>query len=612
MPLRILHVLSSTFYAGSVAYAVKIAGKQIEEGHQVILVSDKESLCDKLTCIALPVSDRSVIQRLKNIRFIKSIVKQYDINVVHAHSRAASWISFYALKGTKIPLVSTIHGRQVKKKSVKQMDVYGERVIAICPNLTNHLISEIQLDKKKVVCIPNGIDSEHLQGVARKRESETGNVISVIGRFNGPKGQLFAEIVANVFPTLLNDFPTLTIKLIGGEWDAFPEEGKQAFHSLNQKFKDRIQHLGFSRDIFQIIADSDLVVGAGRVALEGILMKIPVYAIGEACSHGILSSENIEEAIASNFGDILPYKSDIRVNTEKIKKEIKCFLNGQCSITDLTKWIESYQIESVLPGIMEVYRSAIMQKACPHPIPVLMYHKVPEYPINTKHRIFVTRKNFRKHLQFFKFRGLISITFDDYLAFSNGEIPIKEFPKKPFILTFDDGYKDNFENVLPLTQKYGFKGVMFLLGDFSVWANNWDEGEDLEAGRIMSQEEKKAFVDSGWEIGAHTLAHQDLTKLSFEKAQHEMFTSKSQLEEKLQTKVVSFAYPYGFYNDKIKELVKQSGFEFGISTDTGGMTIEEDRFAIFRVNMFPEDGWMQLYKKTSSWYRGYYKKKRGK
>jgi hypothetical protein len=59
-------------------------------------------------------------------------------------------------------------------------------------------------------------------------------------------------------------------------------------------------------------------------------------------------------------------------------------------------------------------------------------------------------------------------------------------------------------------------------------------------------------------------------------------------------------------------LVKDSGFTFGISTDTGGMTIEEDKYAIFRVNMFPEEDLLQLYKKTSPWYREYYKKKRGK
>jgi peptidoglycan/xylan/chitin deacetylase (PgdA/CDA1 family) len=279
---------------------------------------------------------------------------------------------------------------------------------------------------------------------------------------------------------------------------------------------------------------------------------------------------------------------------------------------DFSKYLNEYRIDSVVTKILNEYRYAIMHKAHPHFIPILMYHKVPDFPIETKHRIFVTKKKFEMHLKFFKFRRLTSITFKDYYAFSNGELPIKEFPKKPFILTFDDGYKDNYENALPLMQKYGFKGVLFLLGNFSVTGNFWDKGEDIETGKIMPLEQKKAFVDSGWEIGAHTLSHPDLNQLSLEKAFIEMMVSKRYIEKKLDTNVYSFAYPYGKYNDQIKLLTQKCDFKYGIATDTGGMTIEEDHFAIFRINMFPEENLIQLYKKTSKWYRKYYKKRRGK
>ncbi|HEY4784802.1 MAG TPA: polysaccharide deacetylase family protein, partial [Bacteroidales bacterium] len=227
-------------------------------------------------------------------------------------------------------------------------------------------------------------------------------------------------------------------------------------------------------------------------------------------------------------------------------------------------------------------------------------------------RIFVTRRNLEKHFRFFKLRGLTSITFKDYLEFASGNKPVSQFPRKPFILTFDDGYRDNFVNMLPLAQKYGLKGVLFLLGDFSVTANFWDAGEDKETNKLMTLEQKKAFVEAGWEIGAHTLSHPDLTKLSQEESNYEIATSKIRVEENLQSHVVSFAYPFGFYNDEIKDLVRNTGFEFGIATDTGGMTIEEDRFAVFRINIFPEENIFQLYKKTSTWYRAYYRRKRGK
>ena len=78
MAFRILHVLSSNFFAGSVAYAVKIAEKQVDEGHQVIMVTDMDNLCDKFTCISLPVSNRSVIQRIRNVLFLKKITLAFE------------------------------------------------------------------------------------------------------------------------------------------------------------------------------------------------------------------------------------------------------------------------------------------------------------------------------------------------------------------------------------------------------------------------------------------------------------------------------------------------------------------------------------------------------
>jgi hypothetical protein len=85
------------------------------------------------------------------------------------------------------------------------------------------------------------------------------------------------------------------------------------------------------------------------------------------------------------------------------------------------------------------------------------------------------------------------------------------------------------------------------------------------------------------------------------------------LEKSFPIKFISFAYPYGKTNEKIKAMVKENGFKFGITTNSGGKdTIEDDRFEIFRVNIYPEDGLFQFHKKISSWYRAYYKRKRGK
>ena len=107
-----------------------------------------------------------------------------------------------------------------------------------------------------------------------------------------------------------------------------------------------------------------------------------------------------------------------------------------------------------------------------------MYHKIPDAPLATKHQIYVTKDNFEKHLAYFKKRRLTPITFLDYLKYASGERPLADFPARPLILTFDDGYLDNYTNLLPLMQQYGYRGVLYLLGDFDVRYNQWDLAAD--------------------------------------------------------------------------------------------------------------------------------------
>ena len=120
------------------------------------------------------------------------------------------------------------------------------------------------------------------------------------------------------------------------------------------------------------------------------------------------------------------------------------------------------------------------------------------------------------------------------------------------------------------------------------------------------------MLDWGVEFGAHSMNHKNLTELSEEAVFEEIYVSKQVLEKELQTKVISFAYPYGKYNDDVKALVKRSQIPYSVVIDSGGMTIEDDPLAIFRAYIFPEDGFVSYYKKTSNWYRSYFKRKRGR
>jgi peptidoglycan/xylan/chitin deacetylase (PgdA/CDA1 family) len=480
-------------------------------------------------------------------------------------------------------------------------------------------VAEVKMAAAKIVQIPNGVAfaaEESSVGAVPVHKPDSPVRLSFIGRFNGGKGERAAALLEQVFPVLLRAFPHLRVALIGGELEQLPTAGKTALAQLQAEFGERLEVVGFTRDVASWMQQTTLVIGAGRVAIEALGAGRPVLALGEASYAGLVTEATWEAAAASNFGDIAASLSPSTVDFTAILADAQAFLQAPEPVSAALQQLvrAHYSLASVAAQVLETYQAARMQKAVPEFIPVLMYHKIPDAPLATKHQIYVTKDNFEKHLAYFRKRRLTPITFADYLEFAAGERELADFPRRPIILTFDDGYTDNYTNLLPLMQQYGYRGVLYLLGDFDLRYNKWDADTDPTEPRseIMDPDQKRAFIAAGWEIGAHTMSHPKLTSLPLTAAAHEIQRSKAALETALQTPVVSFAYPYGDLNDVVKEAVRAAGFALGVATDTGGMTIEDDRMQVFRVNMFPNEATSSLFKKTSTWYRKYYRWKRGK
>ncbi|RZK15742.1 MAG: hypothetical protein EOO56_22205, partial [Hymenobacter sp.] len=261
--MRILHVLSANFFAGSVAYAVALAEAHRHQGHEVWLASDAATLPTAATVVQLPISQRKYRQRWHNIQALRRLIKENNIDVVHAHSRAASWVGYFAVRRLPVPLVSTVHGRQHLHASTSLFDVYGDKVIAVCGNLAEHLREEVQMKASKIAVVPNG--------VAFTSAEPTGGLrMAFIGRFNGPKGERAAALFEHVFPPLLREFAALRVALIGGELAHLPAAGKAALAALQVEFGERVEVVGFTDDVPGWLAKTGLIIGAGRVAIEGL------------------------------------------------------------------------------------------------------------------------------------------------------------------------------------------------------------------------------------------------------------------------------------------------------------------------------------------------------
>lgn len=217
----------------------------------------------------------------------------------------------------------------------------------------------------------------------------------------------------------------------------------------------------------------------------------------------------------------------------------------------------------------------------PKNIKVLMYHLITkDKKFSIEHKdIAVHIDDFRSQLDILNRLGYTTITFRDYKLFLEKKLNL---PRKPIILTFDDGFETMYTDVFPLMQSYGMTGVLFILADKETKFSMWDFPE-IEPLPLLKEEQIIEMNEAGFEIGAHTISHPNLTKISRDDAWNEISRSRMLLEIMLGTEIISFAYTYGILNNVIKELVKEAGYKFACSTYTGPSTINKDHYEIRRT-----------------------------
>ena len=150
-------MLSQRELTGAETYTLALAARQREAGHHCVIVSDRINIRHEFPFYPVPLGERGWLRRLSNILLIRRLVRKERIDVMHAHSRAASWIANAVASVTGTAYISTVHGRQSVHFTSRRFNVYGQRVIAICPHLAQHLAEELNLPVERLRCIPNGI-----------------------------------------------------------------------------------------------------------------------------------------------------------------------------------------------------------------------------------------------------------------------------------------------------------------------------------------------------------------------------------------------------------------------------------------------------------------------
>ncbi len=205
-------------------------------------------------------------------------------------------------------------------------------------------------------------------------------------------------------------------------------------------------------------------------------------------------------------------------------------------------------------------------------IPILMYHYV-EYVKNKKD---VTRQSL--DIEPVIFEAQVKTLIADHFTFlTMSEVADildgkKKLPDKPIVLTFDDGYRDFYTDAYPILKKYHVKATAYVVPGFFDQPNY-----------MLTSQIKKLANDSNIELGAHTMHHVYLKNMNSIFAEREILQSKYKLEDIIHQPVISFAYPYGAFDNQAIELSKKAGFSTAVSTIGGIQASQSNRYFLYRM-----------------------------
>jgi len=142
-------------------------------------------------------------------------------------------------------------------------------------------------------------------------------------------------------------------------------------------------------------------------------------------------------------------------------------------------------------------------------------------------------------------------------------------PARPILLTFDDGTRSTFNNAFPIMQNYNFSGTAYIIYNY-IGAENY-----------MNADELRELAAAGWEIGSHSLSHENLTEHPNHQ-NNEIVESRRRLQSLLAVPVLSFAYPFGAYDKESLQFVRTAGYIAAMGLGNTAQQNNQNIFYLYR------------------------------
>lgn len=202
---------------------------------------------------------------------------------------------------------------------------------------------------------------------------------------------------------------------------------------------------------------------------------------------------------------------------------------------------------------------------------VLMYHRVlkeEEIKLDIHPGMYVSNHSFEKQLGYLIKKYQI-ISLNDFEEWISGD---KKFNRPPCMITFDDGWKDNYTNAYPLLNKFNVSATIFLATKFIGQEDmlTWENVKEMESSRIT--------------FASHTISHKNLDSISYKELQEELIGSRNIIDDELDKNVKWLCYPKGIYNNAVIDSAEK--YYLGAFTTHNGLVSKHDhKFTLKRVGI---------------------------
>ena len=225
---------------------------------------------------------------------------------------------------------------------------------------------------------------------------------------------------------------------------------------------------------------------------------------------------------------------------------------------------------------------------------ILMYHMVCDPQTKGKARYACPPGRFAQHMNLLACSPYNVVSMDQVNAFIADKTTLPEYS---VTITFDDGFRDNYEQAFPILQKHNFPATIFLSTGMIDGSNKWMADKDYPSRPMLNWDQISEMQKDGVIFGGHTVNHVPLTQLADAEAYREIIGCRATLEERLGKPSRYFAYPYGLFERKHVEAVKKAGYELACSTRSGFNNSSTHPFELRRLETYGTDSARHLKRK---------------